>query len=146
MRGGSVGAGANSGIISPQSQRKRSTSKMRTWASALCTTCLLYRNQNQCLNKKIELERNVSTRNLHDAFPRRSKNDVCKSLSEKSGRLAATAPVLPLAQAAQMRQQRAQSDSVHFGQLLYKPQQLSGTVIVSGRTCATATITFKITL
>lgn len=64
---------------------------------------------------------------------------MCKSLSKKSGWLTAAAPVLPLAQATQMRQQRAQSDSVHFGQLLYKPQQLGSTMIVSVRTCVTET-------
>ncbi len=40
LRGGRVGAGANSGMISPQSQRNRINSKTRTCASALWTTCL----------------------------------------------------------------------------------------------------------
>ena len=41
-RGGSVGAEANFGITSPQSQRSSSSSTIRTCASELWTTCLQY--------------------------------------------------------------------------------------------------------
>ena len=46
VRGGSVGAEANFGIISLQSQRKRRIFKTRTWASVLCSTCRVKHKKN----------------------------------------------------------------------------------------------------
>ena len=63
VRGGSVGAGANSGIISPQSQRKRRISKTRTCASALCTTCLHQTKEEFKLDRLLQ-QPNDDTKNV----------------------------------------------------------------------------------